>query len=422
MTKPASSKLHNRHNTNVLRVAMAPWSCLVLLAVTVPYFLSKGLTLTEIFLGHSALSITLGLCELPSGYLSDRYSRKATLLIAAAAKAGAGICAVYTASLPMLLLTYAFIGIAISFFSGTDLAIIHDSYGADERGITHEMATLALISNISSTVGIILGGILSSYSLHTAAMANAAIACLPFFIFLALKFPDENTSPAVKNAKPSLSPESMLAKARRVLTHDFRTAKKVLLDSRTDTALLFGLIVLLKVPTIMALLTFQSIFAEIGLSTSEIGFIIGATYVLCGFAAKLIPTIEQRLAKQAIIVLSFFIAAISYLAMAAPTVITAIAAFIALELVKTCMFVYFVKEYNRHLEPALRATLNSVQSLASRIVLAAFAPLWGFAMTQYGSQTATLACGVFYLGVTGIVVAHFWTKRGEPSALRGGGY
>lgn len=406
----------SQHNTNILRLAMAPWSCLVLLAVTVPYFLSKGLSLTEVFLGHSVLSITLGLCELPSGYLSDRVSRKATLLIAAAGKALAGICAVYTDSLPMLLLTYAFIGIAISFYSGTDLAIIHDAYGDDDDAIGEEMATLAMISNISATVGIILGGILARYSLHYAAVANAAIACLPLLIFLALKSPAPKPSPIRQQPRNATS---LWRHSLATIRQDLGTAKTVFFAESGDTKLLFVVLVLLKVPTIMALLSFQSIFAEVGLSTSEVGIIIAATYGLSGLVAKRVPSLAQRFAKPTIIALSFVVAGLSYLAMALPTTITAIIAFVALELVKTVMFVYLVKEYNKGLVGELRATLNSVQSLASRLVLALFAPLWGFALAEFGTRLAAPAFGGFVLVVAVGVFASMARSRAWQSPVPG---
>lgn len=385
-----------KKDAKILRLAMAPWSCLVLLAVTVPYFLSKGLSLTEIFLGHSVLSITLALCDLPSGYLSDKVSRKATLLIAAGAKAMAGFCALHTDSLALLLVTYACIGVAISFFSGTDLAIIHDSYGNDDQAISQEMALLALIGNISTTAGILLGGIISQYySLDAAALANALISCLPLVIFFGL------SSPAI----PSPKPKPMAVKA--TLAKDYRTAKDVLLRGNEQTMLLFALITLLKVPTIFALLSFQSIFAEVGFSSRDIGIIIGATYAISGIAAKFIPTLEHKLPRPTIIVACFAIAAASYLALAVPSQIGAIIAFTALELVKLVMFVYLIKEYNKGLASELRATLNSLLSLVSRIVMAVAAPLWGLALSGLGTAKAALGLGGIYLVISALVLGYF---------------
>lgn len=102
-------------------------SFLVMMPIVTLFFNSIGMSQYEIMLSQVVFSISLILFEVPSGYFSDRVSRKVTLIIAACF-AVIGMFFYATArDFMMIIIAEVLLGISASFMSGTDSALMYDS-------------------------------------------------------------------------------------------------------------------------------------------------------------------------------------------------------------------------------------------------------------------------------------------------------
>lgn len=86
-----------------------------------------GLSLSEILLLQSIFAVAMAVMEYPSGYISDRIGYRPALTAASAL--GIAGWAVYTAATSFrdVLIAEILLGIATSFISGTDSALLYES-------------------------------------------------------------------------------------------------------------------------------------------------------------------------------------------------------------------------------------------------------------------------------------------------------
>ena len=96
-------------------------------AIWILYFLKIGLSLEKIGLLLSVLFLTQFIFEIPSSILADRYSRKGILIIGTIFNILSLVLFFSGNSFAIFLLAVIFSGIANSFNSGTDQALVYDT-------------------------------------------------------------------------------------------------------------------------------------------------------------------------------------------------------------------------------------------------------------------------------------------------------
>jgi MFS family permease len=108
-------------------------SVVMTVPVIVFYWLSKGLSMADILFLQAAYAATVAILEVPSGYISDWFSRRTSLLVSAGFLA-LGLWG-YLISYDFLtfLLSELCFGFAVSFYSGTLESIAYESHAESVR-------------------------------------------------------------------------------------------------------------------------------------------------------------------------------------------------------------------------------------------------------------------------------------------------
>ncbi len=127
------------------------------------YFSSMVPLSSAILLG-SIYYLCVTLAEVPSGYFSDRYGRRITMLVAAACFVTANIAYIAATDFTGLVLGQVLLALGMAFLSGTDTAFLYDSllsldregqYAEQEaRGQQFGMTGLALASLAGGALGL----------------------------------------------------------------------------------------------------------------------------------------------------------------------------------------------------------------------------------------------------------------------------
>ncbi|MDA1010917.1 MAG: MFS transporter [Chloroflexi bacterium] len=94
---------------------------------------TRGLTLGQALLFEAVFSAVVIATEVPTGMVADRFGRRLSLLIGSAFVVLAFLAFGTGSSLVVLLLTYAFVGLGETSFSGADTAMLYDSLKAEGR-------------------------------------------------------------------------------------------------------------------------------------------------------------------------------------------------------------------------------------------------------------------------------------------------
>jgi MFS family permease len=122
---------HYQANTRWLTL-FAPFRGLSLSAAYLtPFFLEKGLNLTEVFLLQSIFSMVCVVWELPSGWLSDRWGRANCIKWSAPLAAAAMVAYGLSSNLAQFVACEVLLAIASGLYSGADKALLYDSLAAD---------------------------------------------------------------------------------------------------------------------------------------------------------------------------------------------------------------------------------------------------------------------------------------------------
>lgn len=120
---------HNslRRNVTLLQANSVFLSLLFVLPVLIPIYQDRGLGFREFMIGEAFFSAVVIAMEVPSGWLSDVWSRRRTLTLAALIEATGWVLLLCADSFTTTVLAQGFIGIGVSLLSGTNSALLYDS-------------------------------------------------------------------------------------------------------------------------------------------------------------------------------------------------------------------------------------------------------------------------------------------------------
>lgn len=121
-----------------------------------------GLSLTQILLLQSILSLVTVLMEYPSGYVSDRIGYRVALQFAALLGMGGWGIYIFARSFGEVLAAEILLGISIAFISGSDSALLYETLKEEER-VEHYRSLEGRMNSFAQTgeaVGAIFAGVL----------------------------------------------------------------------------------------------------------------------------------------------------------------------------------------------------------------------------------------------------------------------
>ena len=93
-----------------------------------------GMSLTDVMTLQAAFSLTIVVCEFPSGYLADRVGYRASMLIGGVAWVAGWLVYAWAGSFGSVVLAEAILGVGLAFMSGADRALLWASLQTTGRG------------------------------------------------------------------------------------------------------------------------------------------------------------------------------------------------------------------------------------------------------------------------------------------------
>ena len=159
---------------------------MIIVPVIVPFFMSKGLGLAEIFYLQTIYATTIVLLEAPSGYFADIFGRRAALLLGSVVHGLGYFLLNFTSDFSSLVIFEITVGVAGSLLSGADLALLYDSQKAldTEESATHSkgIAQLGFVKSCAEGFGALLGGILAMWSFEIMVFSQSVAAWVCFVL------------------------------------------------------------------------------------------------------------------------------------------------------------------------------------------------------------------------------------------------
>lgn len=381
----------NLHRNIPMIYGLAFFQCfMVIVPVIVPFFVSKGLSLAEIFYLQAVFATTIVLLEAPSGYFADLFGRRTALLIGSVIHGLGYFLLTLADDFFSLMIFEITLGVAASLLSGADLALLYDTQKALEAEENNEhsksIAQLGVTKCIAEALGALLGGLLALYSfeLMVAIQSAAAWMCLVLALFI-VEPPYRGNGEAENRIR-----------IIEILRHLFRSdpiLRQIIIAIPLYSLATFNVIWLI-----------QPYWEGLGLSLAVFGVLWCVQSLTAAAATRYGFAVERRLGAAGALAVIGILPIISQFGMAWFPGWIGISIALLLFVVRGLKQVILINALNRRVPSEFRATANSFTSFLFRLSFIVSGPVIGSIAELYGISIALQILGLFYIVIYAVVM------------------
>lgn len=378
-----SSARDIRSNIWKMSVITAANEALFLIPVIVPFFQENGLSLKQVFLLQSIFALSLMVLEIPSGYLSDRWGRKPTMLIGSIV----GVLGMLLYSLSSTFWSF-FIGeillaVMVSFYSGTKEAIVYDTLLelGEEKSYRRFIGQQQFAGLSSQAIASIVGGLLTMMALRATVWATVIPFSIGLFVAFFLHEPTRHKLQETRHVKAIWD----------ITTHTL--VKNVPLRS---IIILHAVISSLTLTLVWFTQPYQTM---VELPLVLFGVTHAFIMIMTGLASKWVHRLEEKADDRLILITIAIVVTVSYLALGFVTSLWGIAILFLGRVMWGFLTPLTSDMVNRMTTSEVRATTLSIRSIGSSLLFGFASPLIG-----YLADVLTLNQALFTTGVVSSIM------------------
>jgi MFS family permease len=372
----------------------------------------RGFSLTQITFLEVPLFLLIAFAEVPTGAVADRFGRKVSLMIGSGTLALSMFVYGVASSYLVILLSNLAWGLAFTFRSGADTALLYDSLkeAGREGDFQRINGRFWALRSTARLAGLLLGApVAAATSYSVAIMLAAVIHACAFWVALLMHEP---TGAAEHSHEPYL----------RTLAAGVRDAWRrpplrwIFVYSGIIGAGAAGPLLLLQQPWLAA--------HDIG--TAELGVWQAPVQAVEIFAALAAAWLLSRLGERGAFLTLPAALCLCSVALAGVDRVWIAAAFLGVAMVRGLHNPVLARYINRRISSRRRATVLSVHSVAGNVTMAIAWPLAGSMGDSFGLSAAfsMYAAGALLLGGGALFLWDRAERRdaggGEAEPLRGG--
>ncbi len=362
----------------------------------------RGLSLTQITLLDTPYFVLMVLAEVPTGAVADRLGRKTALIFSSLLFAVAVFVFGIADNYFVILISYSAWGLATTFQSGADTALLYDSLKqiGREDNFQRINGRLWAITSAAALLAILLGAPLASAtSLTVPILVSAGICLLGVPVAATMHEPrqprEEGADSYVQMVRTGI---------REAWAHP--SLRYIILFSGVVWTCTFGPMIFL-----------QPFLQEHDVGIGGLGFWQAPVRAAGIVAALLVARFVGRVGERGAFFAMPLALAGCYFALAGIDHLWAYLAFLPVGMVAGIQNPVLATYVNRRIPSERRATMLSVQAVVASLLTAVMEPLGGFVADQLGLQALFLMFAAISLVVaTGILV--LWQRAeaaGEAS-------
>ncbi|MDP6536512.1 MAG: MFS transporter [Gammaproteobacteria bacterium] len=383
-----NSKLHR--NITVI-YGLAFFHCfMVIVPVIVPFFMSKGLSLAEIFYLQAVFATTIVLLEAPSGYFADLFGRRFALIIGSVIHGFGYFLLNFANDMASLMVFEIIAGVAMSLLSGADIALLYDTQKALDEDVQTEsakgIAQLGFMKSLAEALGALVGGVLALWSFDLMVLIQSAVAWVCLLLALLV------VEPPYKKAGAVGSRLQITEILKHLLIRDPVLRRVVL-------AIPFYSLATFHVAWLM-----QPYWESQGLSLAVFGILWCAQSLTVALANKFGFNLERRFGASTVLVLIGALPILGHFGMAWFQGWTGIVIGLLLFVCRGLNQVILVNALNRRVPSEFRATANSFTSFLFRLAFITTGPLVGYVAETQGLVTALNLLGISSIALFVVVM------------------
>ncbi|WBW95188.1 MFS transporter [Oceanirhabdus sp. W0125-5] len=375
---------------------------LILGPIMTIYFFSKGLSFAEIMLLSSIASVTIVICEVPTGAVADKIGRKASMLLGALLWASSLLLFVFGQNFYVFAIAEIFFGIGSTFKSGADVALIYDSLKAE--GQEHRFQEIE--------------GKAKSYLLYAQAVGSIAASFLyrinrelpmvasSIFVFISVLIGLKLVEPPIENKKGKYG-EKYLKQIKDsgmyVMKHD-KVRAIILYSMMFYVFYRFGFFL------------FQPYFEGVDVPVELFGLIFFFFNIVAAKVSKNAHKIMKATKGKTLILLSVFMV-VSFILMGLSKWWIGVLPMMLQQVARGLYHPAVRKHLNKNIPSDKRATILSFFSLLTNLAGAIFLPILGLLKDKTDIFTFHLSLGISMLVLTFVFAIYLNKKLGKNKSL-----
>ncbi len=348
------------------------------------YLTYNNLTLTQIGFLWAIREVVIYVLEIPSGVFADNYGRKLELVICFIFYIASFVMFYLGSSFSEFVIAFALYGFGEALRSGTHKAMIlefldYHKLTTSKSKVYGKTRSYSMIgSAVSSIFAILLIKILPELSMLF------LVAIIPYIIdfFLILSYPNYlNTKTKHKFSFSEFLQGTLLVIATSVKEVKLR---KVLLDSASYNA------IFKTIKDYIQIIIFALLISSIGNEDNSIEIIIGIVYagmfILSAIASRYSHLLLTKISKDKLLRLIWIASSVTsvLLVILGNSLITTIGLFSLFYVLLNIRKPIMVEKISEEISPDLRASILSVESQLTSLLIIVLAPLFGFIFDRFG--------------------------------------
>lgn len=325
-------------------------------------FLQSELSAAEAILLYAVYDIATTVLEVPSGYMSDRWGRRRTLIVSALAGLVSGLLFTFGSGFWVFAAAQFAMGAHIAFASGTDGALLFESLAEEGRAedIEKEEVRAFRFGFSALAISALLGGGLALWGLRLPFAANALAFAALVWIAFALAEPGR-----ARRETDTVTEGARLHSLRDALTHPtlmWLFALSVLFYGFSHLPFVFGQ------PFILEVLGGVEFTANAAILS---GGVTALMMLLSVASSWLAPGLRKRLGLFRLLLLAFGLQIILAAGLALSASLFAVALLLLRKVPDSFAQPFIAARIQPMLKDEVRATYVSIRSLTARLLFAA---------------------------------------------------
>jgi MFS family permease len=360
----------------------------------------RGLSLTQVTLLDTPFFLLIVFAEVPTGAIADRFGRRVSLILGSALFAVAVFVFGIADNFAVILVSYTAWGLALTFQSGADSALLYDSLKSVGREDDFPKINRRLwaVTSFGVLLAIIVGAPLAgatSYAFPIVLSAGIALLAVPVAFSM-------HEAPRGQSESQERYFQTLLGGIRSVW-------------SQPSLRYIFLFSGVVGAATFIPLVFQQPFLAHHGVSVGNLGLwqapVRGAGVASALGAGWFVSRLGTRGAFFALPVML----GVCDLALAGLDYSVVAGAFLGVGAVAGSQFPILAAYVNERIPSERRATMLSVQSLVYSVIIGVTLPLAGLIADQYGLRAVFLVLGVVTL--IGCIIPLVLWSRAESKEL-----
>ena len=355
------------------------------------YYFKYGLNMKDLFIIQAVSSIMIATFEIPTGYVSDRFGRKNSLLYGLLISLLGFIIIGSSFGFTGFLIGEMLLGLGVTFISGSDSAILYETYVeiGDEEAYSQAEAKFQSLHHFGELFGVVTGGFIAAYSLRATYLARGVFILVA--IILAFKLIEPAKTYVSEREKP------------KVWSSAFLHIKNLWY--------LFGVSSFIFAFMIIGFWFVQPLLKEEAVPIIGFGVSFAILKSISFVSARNSSLLLKKLKLSGSIALMIFLIVLGYLGMWYSSGSFKLFFLIPFYLVGGFYSPIINSALNKRIDSESRATVLSINNLFGRLVFSVLAPIIGLYSDLNGMVITFMYLGIIIIVIGTILLIPFLAEE-----------